>query len=136
SRAYAFALAKAGVLTQAEAQQIEKALEEIVRDVFHGGGNAKLLQDAEDVHHYVELELTRRLGDLGKRLHTGRSRNEQIATDLRLFVMLSASDLRRLLAAVCSALLGRAQELGETAMPAYTHLQRAEPVLAAHWLLA
>ncbi len=135
SRAYAYALAKAGVLTQAEAKEIEKALEDIVRQVFHSGGNIDV-RDAEDVHHYVERELTRRLGDLGKRLHTGRSRNEQIATDLRLFVMLSSSDMRRLLAAVCSALVARAQELGETAMPAYTHLQRAEPVLAAHWLLA
>ncbi len=135
SRAYAFALAKAGVLTQAEAQQIEKALEDIVRDVFQSGGSVDF-RDAEDVHHYVELELTRRLGDVGRKLHTGRSRNEQIATDLRLYVMLTSSDLRRALAGVCGALVARAKGLGEAAMPAYTHMQRAEPVLAAHWLLA
>src|SRR5437899_4072618 len=122
SRAYAFALAKAGVLTQSDAQQIEKALEDIVREVFHSGGNIDV-HDAEDVHHYVELELTRRLGDLGRRLHTGRSRNEQIATDLRLYCMLSSSEVRRRLAGVCNALLARAKALGETAMPAYTHLQ-------------
>src|SRR5438045_4733661 len=132
SRAYAFALAKAGVLTPAEAQQIEKALEGIVRDVFQSGGDVDF-RDAEDVHHYVEIELTRRLGDVGRKLHTGRSRNEQIATDLRLYCMLTSKDLRRALAALCRAFVARAKSLGETAMPAYTHLQRAEPVLAAHW---
>src|SRR5438128_4188507 len=72
SRAYAFALAKAGVLTQAEAEQIEKALEDIVREVFRGDPD---FGDAEDVHHYVERQLSRKLGDIGRKLHTGRSRN-------------------------------------------------------------
>jgi len=133
SRAYAFALAKAGVLTQAEAEQIEKALEDIVREVFRGDPD---FGDAEDVHHYVERQLSRKLGDIGRKLHTGRSRNEQIATDLRLYVILTSSDMRHALAEVCGALIARAKALGEAVMPAYTHMQRAEPVLAAHWLLA
>jgi argininosuccinate lyase len=91
---------------------------------------------AEDIHHYVELELTREIGALALKLHTGRSRNEQIATDMRLFVResidLTLSGLHRWL----SALLALAESAGDAVMPGYTHLQRAEPVLIAHWLLA
>ncbi|MBW4037677.1 MAG: argininosuccinate lyase [Acidobacteria bacterium] len=91
---------------------------------------------AEDIHHYVELELTREIGALALKLHTGRSRNEQIATDMRLFVRdsidLTLSGLHRWL----SALLTLAESAGDAVMPSYTHLQRAEPVLIAHWLLA
>jgi argininosuccinate lyase len=91
---------------------------------------------AEDIHHYVELELTREIGALALKLHTGRSRNEQIATDMRLFVResidLTLSGLHRWL----SALITLAESAGDAVMPGYTHLQRAEPVLIAHWLLA
>lgn len=91
---------------------------------------------AEDVHHFVELELTRAIGGLALKLHTGRSRNEQIATDMRLYVSdcthLIVEGIRRW----CVALIGLAEGAGEAVMPSYTHLQRAEPVLVAHWLLA
>ena len=76
------------------------------------------------------------IGDLGYKLHSGRSRNEQIATDLRLYVRAAIDQLRSELADVCAAFLDRAEQAGSAAMPAYTHLQRAEPVLVAHWLLA
>ena len=135
SRAYAAALGRAGVLSHSEVKEIEQALENIVRDVFRSGGDIDV-DDAEDVHHFVERQLVKKLGDVGRKLHTGRSRNEQIATDLRLYVILTSSDMRHALAGVCNALIARAKDLGQTAMPAYTHMQRAEPVLAAHWLMA
>lgn len=91
---------------------------------------------AEDVHHFVELELTKLIGDLALKLHTGRSRNEQIATDMRLFVRESIDSTIELLRDWTSALLSRAEAADTAVMPSYTHLQRAEPVLVAHWLLA
>jgi argininosuccinate lyase len=135
SRAHARALAAAGVLSAAELKQIVGGLDELearcARDasVFDGS-------DAEDVHHFVEQQLVALIGDAGLKLHTGRSRNEQIATDLRLFVRDAIQKTRLALAELQSALCARARELGTAAMPAYTHLQRAEPILAAHWLLA
>jgi argininosuccinate lyase len=91
---------------------------------------------AEDIHHYVELELTREIGTLALKLHTGRSRNEQIATDMRLFVRDSIDTTLHGLDQWISALLFLAESAEAAVMPSYTHLQRAEPVLIAHWLLA
>ena len=91
---------------------------------------------AEDIHHYVELELTREIGTLALKLHTGRSRNEQIATDMRLFVRNSLDETLAGLERWIGSLLEVAAAVGENVMPSYTHLQRAEPVLIAHWLLA
>jgi argininosuccinate lyase len=84
----------------------------------------------------VEKQLVARIGELGYKLHSGRSRNEQIATDLRLYVRAAIDELRKQLAEVCVAFTDRADQAGSAAMPAYTHLQHAEPVLVAHWLLA
>ena len=92
--------------------------------------------EAEDVHHFVEKQLVARIGEVGYKLHSGRSRNEQIATDLRLYVRAAIDELRGQLADVCGAFTDRAEQSGSASMPAYTHLQRAEPVLVAHWLLA
>jgi len=92
--------------------------------------------EAEDVHHFVEKQLVTLIGDAGYKLHSGRSRNEQIATDLRLYVRSTIDQLQVLLADWMQAILTRAEKVGDAAMPAYTHLQRAEPVLVAHWLLA
>ncbi len=91
---------------------------------------------AEDIHHYVELALTEKLGALALKLHTGRSRNEQIATDLRLYVREQIAITVAALADWAAALVRKAEAAGEAVMPSYTHLQRAEPVLVAHWLLA
>src|SRR5260370_2393586 len=92
--------------------------------------------EAEDVHHFVEKQLVARIGDVGYRLHSGRSRNEQIATDLRLYVRAAIDELREELAEVCEVFIDRAEQAGSAAIPAYTHLQHAEPVLVAHWMLA
>ena len=91
---------------------------------------------AEDIHHFVELKLVERVGSLGLKLHTGRSRNEQIATDLRLYVRAEIEAVVEALAAWAGALVEQARKAGDAVMPSYTHLQRAEPVLVAHWLLA
>jgi argininosuccinate lyase len=91
---------------------------------------------AEDIHHFVELQLTRLIGNLALKLHTGRSRNEQIATDMRLFVRDAIDITMKGLHAWTDALTELAEQTGDAVMPSYTHLQRAEPVLVAHWLLA
>ena len=134
SRVHARALASAGVLSQAELDSILQGLDEIGRQA----AKPEFLQDeeAEDVHHFVEKRLVALIGEAGYKLHSGRSRNEQIATDLRLYVRRSIDNLQRGLGELLEALIARAEKSGVTAMPSYTHLQPAEPVLVAHWLLA
>jgi len=135
SGAHARALKNGGVLSAEELISTLQGLEQI-------GGRAaeapSLLDDddAEDVHHFVEKQLVALIGETGYKLHSGRSRNEQIATDLRLYVRASIDQMRHELAELCSRLVDRAEQAGDAAMPAYTHLQKAEPVLIGHWLLA
>jgi argininosuccinate lyase len=135
SGAHARALKMASVLSADELISILEGLQQIGEMAAASNG---LVQDdeAEDVHHFVEKQLVARIGDLGYKLHSGRSRNEQIATDLRLYVRAAIDELRTELAEVCETFVGRAEQAGGAAMPAYTHLQRAEPVLVGHWLLA
>ncbi len=134
SRAYAEALAAAGVLTAEECRTITGGLDRIAARARADAGY--LDTEAEDVHHFVEMKLVEEIGPAGSKLHTGRSRNEQIATDLRLFVKKQADAFRAQLAAWLAALLERAEELADVPLPGYTHGQRAEPILGAHWLLA
>jgi argininosuccinate lyase len=135
SAAHARALKSAGVLSSDEIIGILRGLQQL-------GGRAasspSFLDDdeAEDIHHFVEKQLVALIGETGYKLHSGRSRNEQIATDLRLYVRAAIDQLRHELAELCSALVNRAEQAADSAMPAYTHLQRAEPVLVGHWLLA
>jgi len=134
SRAHANALAKAGVLTPDELSAILDSLTEISKRTE----SPAFLEDpeAEDVHHFVEKQLAALIGPAGYKLHTGRSRNEQIAIDLRLFVRSTIDTLRTQLADLLDAFLTRADAAADAAMPGFTHLQPAEPVLVAHWLLA
>ncbi len=135
SVAYARALHKAGVLDSAELGNTVAGLRAILAAAEE---DPDFLNDeeAEDVHHFVEKQLIARVGDLGQKLHTGRSRNEQIATDLRLYVREASAVVQSLLLELSHAMVKKAEGAGESAMPAYTHLQPAEPVLVAHWLLA
>ena len=135
SAAWARALFKSGILLDSELKQVLGGLQTIGEQCAL---NPSILDqtDAEDIHHFVELRLTALTGEVGLKLHTGRSRNEQIATDLRLYTRKQIDSVTEKLASLAEALITRAEELGDTAMPAYTHLQKAEPVLAAHWLLA
>ena len=132
SRAHAKALRTAGVLSAEELQAILNGLEFIGRSA----GQQLTDDEAEDVHHYVEKQLVAAIGETGLKLHTGRSRNEQIATDLRLYVRRNCDSTIGQLAELAEVLVERARGAGDAAMPSYTHLQRAEPVLVAHWLLA
>jgi argininosuccinate lyase len=138
SKAHALALAAAGILTAAELTEMRAALDTIAAEHSSDAGKAEVRNhpDAEDIHHYVELKLAKRIGPLGLKLHTGRSRNEQIATDLRLYVRAQIELVIEGLAAWAEALVEQAHAAGEAVMPSYTHLQRAEPVLTAHWLQA
>ncbi|MGB2835260.1 MAG: argininosuccinate lyase [Candidatus Sulfotelmatobacter sp.] len=135
SGAHARALKNAGVLSADELISILEGLQQIGEIVAASKGFVED-DEAEDVHHFVEKQLVARIGDLGYKLHRGRSRNEQIATDLRLYVRAAIDELRKELAEVCAAFTDRAEQAGNAAMPAYTHLQHAEPVLIGHWLLA
>jgi argininosuccinate lyase len=138
SKAHASALIAAGILTSGEGEQIRSALDAIAADHASESGQALVRNhpSAEDIHHFVELSLVERIGSLGLKLHTGRSRNEQIATDLRLYVREQVGLVVEGLAAWAHALVEQARGASDSVMPSYTHLQRAEPVLTAHWLLA
>jgi argininosuccinate lyase len=135
SIAWAWALAKAGVLSKAEATELESALRDLDAEAASMPG-APIESGAEDVHSWVETKLVEKLGVLGKKLHTGRSRNDQVATDLRLWTKAAigarVAEIADLIAAL--AAIGE-REIG-TPFPAYTHLQPAQPVLFAHWCLA
>lgn len=135
SRAHARALEPAGVLSSEELAEILRGLE-LIGEKAQADVGFLADNDAEDVHHFVERQLVALIGDTGYKLHSGRSRNEQIATDLRLYVRTAIDRLQSQLADWLDALLARAQKAGDAAMPAYTHTQPAEPVLVAHWLLA
>ncbi|MGB8732667.1 MAG: argininosuccinate lyase [Candidatus Sulfotelmatobacter sp.] len=135
SGAHARALKNAGVLSADELISILEGLQQIGEMAAAAKGFVED-DEAEDVHHFVEKQLAARIGEVGYKLHSGRSRNEQIATDLRLYVRAAIDELRKELAEVCAAFTARAEAAGNAAMPAYTHLQHAEPVLVAHWLLA
>ena len=132
SKAHASALAKAGVLTTAELEATLGALDQIAAEGVPSADDPSI----EDVHHYVETRLVQLAGEVGYKLHTGRSRNEQIATDLRLYVRAQIDAISQQLGEFIGEFVNQAEAAGEAAMPAYTHLQRAEPVLVAHWLLA
>jgi len=135
STAHAKTIAAAEILSAEELKQIADGLRMIGED-FAGGKLSVASDVPEDVHHFLELELQKRVGTVALKLHTGRSRNEQIATDLRLYVRSAIDRAIADLTAWADALATLASSAGEAAMPSYTHLQRAEPVLVAHWLLA
>jgi argininosuccinate lyase len=134
SIAHARMLGATGVLTPSDVASIERGMQQIRGEIERG--ELKWSRDLEDVHQNLERRLTELIGDAGKRLHTGRSRNDQIALDERLYVREVLGDLDSALATVQSALLEQAEKHREAAMPGYTHLQRAQPVLAAHYFLA
>ena len=135
SAAHARALQQAGAVSAEELTSVLEGLEQIGENVAE---SADALNDpeAEDIHHFVEKQLVNLIGDVGYKLHTGRSRNEQIATDLRLYTRAACDEIGAMLNKLATAFLDRAEEAGTAPMPAYTHMQRAEPVLVAHWLLA
>jgi argininosuccinate lyase len=136
SQAHAKTIAAAGILTDAELATMLAGLDQVLAETTLTPALATEAPNAEDIHHFSELILAKHIGDLALKLHTGRSRNEQIATDMRLFVRDSIDATLAGLKEWALALIALAEQAGEAPMPSYTHLQRAEPVLIAHWLLA
>ena len=134
SAAHAKMLAKAGILTADEVSQILDGLESIRQDIIDD--NFEWSVALEDVHMNIEAALTSRIGDVGKKLHTGRSRNDQVATDIRLYVRGEIDLIAQLITKLQSALLGVAEREASTIMPGFTHLQTAQPVTFGHHMMA
>lgn len=134
SIAHAEMLAKVGLLTEAECDSIRHTLREIEREIADGKLPFKI--ELEDIHMHIEQALIERLGDVGRKLHTGRSRNDQVSTDLRLWVRDALDQIDQRLLALQRAFVGRCQHDVGVVLPGYTHLQRAQPVLANHYWLA
>lgn len=134
SIAHSQMLAKQGVISQKDADDIKSGLLSIKEDIE--SGKLTFDSDAEDIHMFIEEELTNRIGDAGKRLHTGRSRNDQVALDQRLYMVDEAGEIIELLDGLLDTLIEIAKANTETYMPGYTHLQRAQPITYAHYLSA
>jgi len=134
SIAHAQMLETVGLLSPAESQSIQDALSEIRGDIEEW--RLEFRVDLEDIHMHIEQSLIERLGDVGRKLHTGRSRNDQVSTDLRLWVRDAIDRVDRRLVELQRAFLGRCAADADVILPAYTHLQRAQPVLAPHYWLA
>ena len=134
SIAHASMLASQGIISEDDSEQIIKGLEEILNDLENG--KLELDLTAEDIHMFVEAELTKRIGDVGKRLHTARSRNDQVALDIRLCLRDECDEIIELLKQLISEITNKAEEHKATVMPGYTHLQRAQPITFGHHLMA
>lgn len=134
SIAYARALIKAQVLSAAEAKKIIKALEEIMRGL--AAGRLALKSEFEDVHMNVESLLIGKIGETGKKLHAGRSRNDQVVTDVRMYVKYEVTEVAELIKKLQAVLVDLAEKNIKVIMPGYTHLQRAQPILLSHHLMA
>nr|WP_113867943.1 argininosuccinate lyase [Brenneria salicis]NMN90101.1 argininosuccinate lyase [Brenneria salicis ATCC 15712 = DSM 30166]RBP60480.1 argininosuccinate lyase [Brenneria salicis ATCC 15712 = DSM 30166]RLM30110.1 argininosuccinate lyase [Brenneria salicis ATCC 15712 = DSM 30166] len=129
------ALVTVNVLSGQEQQQLEQALNVLLVEV-RADPEMILQSEAEDIHSWVEQRLIEKVGDLGKKLHTGRSRNDQVATDLKLWCKTQVAELLSAARQLRQALVATAQDNQDAVMPGYTHLQRAQPVTFAHWCLA
>ena len=130
SKAHVKMLAAQGILTEGERDQILEGLDGILRDVENG--TLKITDKYEDIHSFVEANLIDRIGDAGKKLHTGRSRNDQVALDMKLYTRDEIGEIDKLLKKLLETLLGIMEENIETYMPGFTHLQKAQPITLAH----
>ena len=134
SMAHAIMLRRQGIITETEEKQIQKGLSGILEDIENG--SLEIDMNAEDIHMFVEAELTKRIGDAGKKLHTARSRNDQVALDIRMYLMTECEEIGGLLKDLIRAIRDLARKHKKTIMPGYTHLQRAQPITFAHHILA
>jgi argininosuccinate lyase len=134
SIAHAEMLGRQKIIPAEDAVKIAEALKEMKADIESGA--LKIDLSAEDIHSFIESELTLRIGEAGKKLHTARSRNDQSATDLRLYLRSEASTVQKLLKSLAAAIVDKAEKNTDAIMPGYTHLQRAQPISFAHHLLA
>ena len=134
SIAHATMLGECGIIAKEQSEIICKGLKEILADIENGA--LEIDMEAEDIHTFIEGELTKRLGDAGKRLHTARSRNDQVALDIRLYLRNQIDELKSLVKGLIEVICNKAEMYAETVMPGYTHLQRAQPITFGHHLMA
>lgn len=134
SIAHATMLGEQGIISMSDSLELIGGLKEILADIE--SGKLQFDMTAEDIHMFIEAELTKRLGDVGKRLHTSRSRNDQVALDIRLYLRDAIKELRELVVSLVKVLCSIAEENTETIMPGYTHLQRAQPITFGHHMMA
>ena len=134
SMAHATMLAHAGIITSDDRDHICAHLDQIGEEI--AAGQFVFRTDLEDIHMHIENALITRVGDMGRKLHTGRSRNDQVATDLKLYTRDAIDELDKLLTAIQKAFVARCDQDADVVLPGYTHMQRAQPVLAAHYWLA
>ena len=134
SMAHATMLAAQGIISPKDCEDILEGLQSILNDIDEG--KLTFDTDAEDIHMFVESELTKRIGDTGKRLHTARSRNDQVALDIRMYLRDETNDIIELVKKLIKVVVNKAEEYKDAIMPGYTHLQRAQPITFAHHLLA
>ena len=134
SIAHAAMLGKQGIISPEEARVLQQGLQGILSDLQSGALSIDMT--SEDIHMFVEQELTRRLGDVGKKLHTARSRNDQVALDLRLYLRDEIGEISALLKETMAVLCNQSEQHKQTIMPGYTHLQRAQPIVFGHQLMA
>lgn len=134
SMAHAAMLASKGIIGSADADKLIDGLQEILDDL--NSGKLQFDFSCEDIHMFVEQVLTERLGDVGKKLHTARSRNDQVALDLRMYLKDEAKEIKALVLGLLEAIVGKAEENKSTVIPGYTHLQRAQPISFGHHLMA
>ncbi len=134
SMAHAAMLGETGIIEKNECEKIIAGLREILSDI--GSGKLQIDADAEDIHTFIEAELTERIGDAGKRLHTARSRNDQVALDLRMTLKKECAEIKGQIKAFIKVLASKAIDYSEAVMPGYTHMQRAQPITFGHHLLA
>lgn len=134
SIAHVTMLGKCGIISEDDAALIRKTLGEILNDL--DAGTLAFDMNAEDIHMFIESELTARIGDVGKRLHTARSRNDQVALDLRLYLRDEIAELKALLMHLLNVICNKSEHHAADIMPGYTHLQRAQPVTLGHYLMA
>ena len=134
SIAHATMLGEAGIISKEDSEAIIKGLQSILADIEVG--KLELDMNAEDIHMFVEAELTKRLGSVGKRLHTSRSRNDQVAVDVRLYLRDEIKEIKELLKKLITTICDTAEKHADTIMPGYTHLQRAQPITFGHHLMA
>ena len=134
SIAHATMLGECGIISKDDSALITKTLNEIISDIE--SGKVEFSVEAEDIHMNVESILISRIGDVGKRLHTGRSRNDQVALDIRMYLMDELNEIKAMLKKLMETLISMAKEHTETLMPGYTHMQKAQPINFAHHLMA
>ena len=134
SIAHATMLGRCGIIKKEEANDIVNGLKGILADIENG--TLHIDMEAEDIHTFIEGELTKRIGDNGKRLHTSRSRNDQVAVDIKLYLKKEVVNVKNLVVGLIKVIADKAEKYSETVMPGYTHLQRAQPITFGHHLLA